>query len=164
MKSKIIFPFIILIFNISCQKNDQVEKNQLENKRQLVIDSLTKSELNADDYGMKTYVIAFLKSGQNDSLDSTEISKLQQAHLKNIRQLADDGKMVLAGPFLNDSNFRGLFIFNTASIDSAKTYTESDPAIQAGLFSVEYKKWYGSGALPLVNKLGQQLETKSFSE
>ena len=70
-------------------------------------DSLYAEELGADEYGMKLYVMAFLKKGPNRDLDSAEAADLQAAHMDNIGRMADEGKLVLAGPFGDDGDLRG---------------------------------------------------------
>lgn len=108
-------------------------------------------KLGADDYGMKNYVIAFLKEGPNRSKDSATAAKLQQAHLKNITRLAKEGKLSLAGPFLDNGSLRGIYIFNVESLAEAEKLTATDPAVKAGSLIMELKPWYGSAALQLVN-------------
>lgn len=109
------------------------------------------SKLDADKYGMKRYVIAYLKTGPNRSQTQEEANELQRAHLDNIGRLAEEGKLVLAGPFLDDGDVRGIYIFNVASLEEAAELTASDPAIQAGSLEMELHPWYGSAALQLLN-------------
>ncbi|MDB5153553.1 MAG: hypothetical protein JWR54_2304 [Mucilaginibacter sp.] len=82
-------------------------------------------KLGADEYGMKTYVIAFLKSGPNRPKDAVAHAGLQKAHLKNITRLADEGKLIIAGPFMDDQPIRGIFIFNVSTIEEAQKLTET---------------------------------------
>lgn len=110
-------------------------------------------ELGADDYGMHNYVMAFLKSGPNRDQDSLEAIKLQRAHLDNIKRLADEGKLVVAGPFLDDSEVRGIYIFNVSTVEEAEALTKTDPAIKAGRLVMELHPWYGSAALMQVPKV-----------
>jgi len=42
---------------------------------------------------------------------------------------------------------RGLFILNVATVAEAQELANSDPAIGAGIFTVELTPWYGSAAL-----------------
>jgi len=109
-------------------------------------------EMGADDYGMRKYVIAFLKKGPNRTLDKEKADKLQAAHMENIGKLAKAGKLAIAGPFLDDGKLRGIYIFNVESIEEAKKLTKTDPAILAGSLVMELHPWYGSAALGLVNK------------
>lgn len=113
--------------------------------------------LGADDYGMRRYVMAFLKAGPNRSQDSLEAANLQRAHLDNISRLAKAGKLSLAGPFLDDGDIRGIYIFNVTTIKEAKALTETDPAIQAGRLVMELHPWYGSAALMQVNEIHKRL-------
>jgi len=120
-------------------------------------------ELGADDYGMKTYVMAFLKTGPNRSKDSTAAAELQKAHLANIRRLAEEGKLSLAGPFMDgNETYRGIYIFNVSSVEEARALTETDPAIQAGSLVMELHPWYGSAALQKVNEMHEKIAKVSF--
>jgi len=109
-------------------------------------------ELGADDYGMKRYVMAFLKKGPNRTKDSFKAANLQMAHMSNIKRLAEEGKLAIAGPFLDNGEYRGIYIFNVETLEEAKKLTESDPAIKAGSLVMELHPWYGSAALGLANK------------
>ncbi|EAZ79589.2 YciI family protein [Algoriphagus machipongonensis] len=111
-------------------------------------------ELGADQYGMKKYVIAFLYRGDKVAdYSDEERSKLQQGHMANINRMAEDGKLVMAGPFFGNEDLRGLYIFDVQSIEEAKSLTETDPSIQAGVLKMDLKEWYGSAALMQMNEL-----------
>ncbi|TDR22758.1 YciI family protein [Marinicella litoralis] len=119
--------------------------------------------LGADDYGMKMYVMAFLKKGPNRDQSAEEVIQLQQAHMANIKRMAEAGDLVMAGPFgNNDLGMRGIYIFNVTTIEAAKALTATDPAIQAGSLVMELIPWYGSAALMQVNEIGATLAKKSF--
>ena len=53
-------------------------------------DAALAQKLGADEYGMKTYVMVFLKEGPVKIKDSVAREQLQTAHLKNIFKLADE--------------------------------------------------------------------------
>lgn len=127
-------------------------------------DSLKAQEYGADDYGMRKYVIAFLKRGPNRDLSPEKASELQAAHMKNIGAMAEAGKLALAGPFFGDGELRGLYFFNVESIEEAQDLTNSDPAIQAGSLVMELKEWYGSAALMEVNQIHQSLARIQFGK
>jgi|GEM_PF-1530314 len=110
-------------------------------------------KLKADEYGMSTFVIAFLKTGPNKSANEEEGQKMQAAHMANMNKLAEEGKLVMAGPFFDDPELRGLFIFDVETIAEAKALTETDPMIQNGILVMELKKWYGSAGLREMNDL-----------
>jgi uncharacterized protein YciI len=121
-------------------------------------------KLGADDYGMKQYVMAFLKAGPHRLTDSVARAKLQMAHLKNITRLAEEGKLVIAGPFMDDQPIKGIFIFNVTTVEEAKKLTETDPAIQAGSLVMELHPWYGSAALMEIPDTHKKLQKKSITD
>jgi uncharacterized protein YciI len=127
-------------------------------------DSVFAKKLGADDYGMKHYVIAFLRTGPSVIEDSAARMKLQMEHLKNIQRLANEGKLVVAGPFLDGGDLQGIFIFNVATIEEAKKLTDSDPAVKAGELKMELHPWYGSAALMEVPDSHKKVQKKSFTD
>ncbi|MGN6164593.1 MAG: YciI family protein [Flavisolibacter sp.] len=129
-----------------------------------VYDSVLAKKLGADNYGMKQYVMVFLKTGPNKNIDSAGKIQLLQDHLKNIGRLANEGKLVMAGPFLDGGNLAGIFIFNVTTIEEAKALTATDPAIKAGMFEIELHPWYGSAALMQVVGIHATVQRQSITD
>jgi uncharacterized protein YciI len=127
-------------------------------------DSTMAANLGADNYGMRSYVLAYLKSGPNRDQDSVAAAALQKAHLENIGRMAESGKLVLAGPFLDDGEIRGIYIFNVATVAEAQALTETDPAIKAGRLVMELHPWYGTAAMPLLNPLHKRLGKQGITD
>ena len=127
-------------------------------------DSTYAAKLGADDYGMKPYVMAFLKAGPERSQDKETAAALQKAHLQNIMRMAEEGTLVLAGPFLDQGEVRGIYIFNVATVEEAEELTRTDPAIQAGRLVMELHPWYGSAALMEVNQLHQRGQKRQITD
>ena len=113
---------------------------------------------------MKPYVMAFLKRGPNRDHDADTATALQKAHLDNIIRMADAGQLVVAGPFLDDGEVRGIYIFDVATVEEAKALTETDPAVQAGRLSMDLHPWYGPAALTLMSPLSKRLEKKRVTD
>ncbi len=112
-------------------------------------DSTLAKSLQADDYGMKSYILTILKSGPNKSVDKAMIDSCFRGHMSNIKRLVDEGKLIVAGPLgKNDNSYRGIFILNVSSIEEAEELLQTDPAIKEKLLDVDLYKWYGSAALP----------------
>lgn len=124
-------------------------------------DSVKAKKLGADKYGMKRYVMAFLKSGPYVESDKEKAADLQKAHMDNIGRMAKEGKLVLAGPFINGGEFRGIYIFNVETIEEAEALTNTDPAVQAGALIMDLKMWYGSAALMEVNEIHNSITEKN---
>ncbi|MFA0964509.1 YciI family protein [Roseivirga sp. BDSF3-8] len=127
-------------------------------------DSLKAKAYGADDYGMRKYVIAFLKKGPNREQDSVKAAELQIAHMKNISRLAEENKLVLAGPFFGDGEMRGIYVFAVNSIEEAQALTNTDPAVQSGSLEMELKEWYGSAALMGLNEVHASLSKSEITD
>ena len=125
-------------------------------------DSTLAKQLGADDYGMRKYVMAFLKAGPERSQDKEEAARIQKAHMENIKRMADEGSLILAGPFLDDGEIRGIYIFNVETIEEARELTATDPAIKAGRLVMELHPWYGSAALLELGSIHKKIQKKSF--
>ena len=160
-----LFIFIISALLAGCQNTGQpAETENVADKQnsESGYDEALAKKLGADDYGMKPYVMAFLKAGPNRSQDEETAAKLQKAHLDNIKRMAEEGSLVLAGPFMDDDDIRGIYIFNVATIEEARALTETDPAIQAGRLVMELHPWYGTAALPVLKDVYPKKKKKSF--
>jgi uncharacterized protein len=116
-------------------------------------------KLGADERGMKMYVLCILKTGPKDSeIKGKDRDAIFAGHFANIGKLAGEGKLAVAGPFeKNDKNWRGLYIFNVATIAEAEKLVVLDPAVKAGVFVPDLTLWYGSAAMMTVNETHQRL-------
>ena len=155
MKTVIILSF--LLFGFYSSSFTQQEKFA-DTKPQY--DSLLAKRLGADEYGMKKYVMAFLKSGSVKIQDSIKRAELQREHLKNIFRLAEEGTLIVAGPFLDDLSIRGIFIFN----EKARKIAETDPAVKAGVLTLELHPWYGSAALMEISGIHKMIQKNSIMD
>jgi len=125
-----------------------------------VYDEQLATELGADEYGMKSYVMVVLTTGPNDAVvtDKKEREKLFAGHFSNMDRLAEEGKLVFAGPFIDGKPKRGLYIFAVKSIEEAEGLVKTDPTVQAGIFEYEMTKLYGSAALMQVAETHKKIK------
>ncbi len=161
------FMKIIILFTLTCLLVCSHSKGQTQatpSKRKVPYDSALARKLGADAYGMKQYVIAFLKTGKVKIQDSTKRAELQMAHLRNIIRLSNEGKLLLAGPFMDKESPRGIYIFNVTTLEEARKLTETDPAIQAGTLEMELRPWYGSAAVMELLRIHHSIEKVSVAD
>jgi uncharacterized protein YciI len=94
--------------------------------------------------------LGFLYRGDKWTPEKTPATEeLQRAHLANIVRLAEMKKLVVAGPFGDDTALRGIFVFRVASIDEARELAATDPAVQAGRLKIDMHPWLvPNGILP----------------
>ena len=96
-------------------------------------------------YEMTTYYVGFLYRGAKWTPEETaETRRLQEAHMANIRRMGAEGKLVVAGPFADNGDLRGLYVFRVGSAEEAKALVASDPAVQAGRLRFEIHPWYAA--------------------
>ncbi|MCC6582676.1 MAG: hypothetical protein IT271_03145 [Chitinophagales bacterium] len=91
---------------------------------------------------MKQYYFVMLTKGNNRTQDSATAAQIQKAHLENIGRLANAGKIIVAGPFGDDGNWRGIFIFDAASKEEVEQLLQTDPAVFAGRLAYEIHPWW----------------------
>jgi uncharacterized protein YciI len=98
---------------------------------------------------MKNYVLVILKTGPNNVTDKKLRDSLFAGHMSNIRKLADEGKLIAAGPFgTNDKGYRGIFLFDVKSTEEARALVQTDPTVKEKVFEVDILPWFGSAAIP----------------
>ncbi|MRX27273.1 YciI family protein [Kangiella sp. HZ709] len=158
---KLIFLSTFLFSAIACQAGQPSQKAQAIN---VSYNAELAKELGADDYGMKSYVMVVLNTGPEDSkiTDKERRAKLFKGHFDNMGRLAEQGKLVLAGPLAGNKPKRGLFIFNVKTIEEAEELVKTDPTVMAGIFTYELTRYYGSAALMKVNAIHKTLQKQKI--
>lgn len=91
---------------------------------------------------MKQYWLVMLLKGANRTQDSATAEKIQEGHMANIRRLAQEGKLIMAGPMGHDKDLRGIFILDAKDSATAASYVASDPAINIGRLRAEIHPWW----------------------
>jgi uncharacterized protein YciI len=100
------------------------------------------SQSKNDQIEMKQYFFVMLTRGPNRNQDSATASKIQEGHLNNIRKLAGMGKIVVAGPFGDDRDWLGIFIFDCKTREEVVDYLKTDPAVSAGRLEYDIRPWW----------------------
>lgn len=153
VNTRLLFTIILFIASF-------VTKAQSNNSK---YDKALADSVGADEYGMKMYVLVILKTGPTQITDKTKRDSIFKGHLNNIKRLASEGKMVVAGPMQeNDKKYEGIFILNVRTTNEAKVLLDTDPAIKAGALDTELYGWYGSAALPLYLPFHDKVQKTSF--
>jgi uncharacterized protein YciI len=109
------------------------------------------------------YFLVFLKRTPNPPQLSKEAGEqLQEAHMANIRKMHSDGKLVMAGPFIDDTTLRGVFLLKASSRDQAQEWANDDPTIKAGRLMAEvHGPWLvgSDGVKPAASEGGMEQYT-----
>lgn len=91
---------------------------------------------------IRQYWFVLLTKGSQRDQDSSTAAKLQEGHLANIKKLYGEGKIKVAGPFGEEGDWQGIFIFDCETKDEVEKLLKSDPAIAAGRMVYQIKSWY----------------------
>lgn len=91
---------------------------------------------------IRKYWFVMLMRGPNRSQDSLTAVKLQEGHMLNMQKMYLDGKLKVAGPFGDDGNWRGIFIFDCETKEEVEQLLKNDPAISAGRLAVDIRPWF----------------------
>ena len=106
---------------------------------------------------MMTYPVAFLLKGPNWSAQPE--GKMLFAHSEFMRKLKADRKLIVGGPFLDDTEPLWMYIFNVETIAEAESLVASDPAVLKGHFRFEFRPWYGPFGLRVNFKQAMEEES-----
>ncbi len=103
--------------------------------------SLPGSDVELRAAGTHRYVLVVLRSGPDAAKKTAdERTQIQAGHMANIGRLADEGVLLVAGPFGRpnpDPTRRGIFIFDVDSLERARALTSTDPGVQSGVFAMD---------------------------
>ncbi len=92
---------------------------------------------------MKRYVFMLLDAGPTPVDSATEVG-LQQGHLNHLNKLAEEGKLIVAGPFEGGGNHKGLLIFDVETVEEALKLEADDPKVEAGRLQMNAFYWWGA--------------------
>ena len=77
-------------------------------------------------------------------------------------KMADEGKLVLGGPYMDNFEIKGIYIFAVETIEEAEELTKTDPAVKAGRLIMELHPWFGSAAVMKIYELHKQISKEDI--
>lgn len=96
-------------------------------------------------FTMRQYVfVLYVAVPDREALPEDEANLIQQAHMEYINQMADEHNLVIAGPMGDDSDWRGILIFNDHDVERVREIVSQDPAVQAGRLTIEVHPWWAA--------------------
>jgi len=72
-------------------------------------------------------------------LPKEQVDRIMEGHMANITRLANDGKLLVAGPFEGGG---GIFIFNSSSVNEVTQWLSDDPGVKAQRWNVEVQPYH----------------------
>lgn len=96
-------------------------------------------------YIMKQYFMGFLmRVPDKPELDSAKVMEIQLAHQNYMSENAKTGTLLIAGPFGDDGDMRGIVIYDVATKAEADSIISNDPAVKAGRLAIDVKPWWAA--------------------
>ncbi len=121
MKTLTIILFFLII-QTSLFPQDQQDTQQVEYDRRI----------------KKYFVVEFIPAKEH-GVSNDEKKIIMQNHMKNIKRLVKESKLVMAGPFEAGG---GLFIMDVPDIAVAKEIINEDPTVKSGMNTFTVRAWY----------------------
>lgn len=91
---------------------------------------------------MTSLYLGFLKKGPTWQAEaSDQIRQDQRGHLANFADLAQQGKLLLAGPTPDAGELRGICVFQADSAAEVRACMEPDPHLASGRLTMEIVPW-----------------------
>lgn len=107
----------------------------------LTFSALAQTQEEIDEMGLKQYIFVMYTKGEVRNQDSATAAKIQEQHLAHLDSLAAIGVLNVAGPFLEEHNWRGILIFDVPTKEDAEKYVRKDPAVIAGRLNYIILPW-----------------------
>jgi uncharacterized protein YciI len=99
---------------------------------------------------MRSYVLVLIYRGPTQIEDEEEAAAMQRGHLASNARLYEEGKLILAGPFRDNTDLRGIFLFDSDSVEEVRGWCDQDPGIRSGWLRVEIHPWYSARGITIV--------------
>jgi uncharacterized protein YciI len=105
-------------------------------------------------------VIVFLNhKADKAELPKEQVDKIMEGHFANIKKLASEGKLLVAGPFEGGG---GIFIFNSKSIEEVNEWLRNDPGVVNQRWNVEVLPYRARLGTPQLVKEPYQMVNYTF--
>lgn len=114
--------------------------------------------------GDASYVFVYLKSGPKSGQGDKETrQRMFAGHMGNIQRLADEGKLIIAGPYAKpaDPTWRGVLVIDVPTAAEAQALAATDPGVQAGEFVAEAHEMRASSVLRRTGEFERAMRAES---
>lgn len=96
-------------------------------------------------YLMKQYwLVLYTRGADTTALDSATSATLMTVHLDHQAEQARRGLIVMAGPFGDNGDLRGLLLYDVESRDEVEGYLLQDPLVRRQRLAYTIRPWWGA--------------------
>jgi uncharacterized protein YciI len=90
---------------------------------------------------LEQLVFGVLMRGRNTTQEAGAAAEIQKGHLAYMDSLQAQGKLLVAGPFGDGGEMRGIVVYRVKDVDEAKALAAQDPAVKAGRLTLLAYPW-----------------------
>lgn len=115
----------------------------------------------------QTYTFVYILTGPATDIEPEAQQQAFAGHFANMGLMAEQGDLLAAGPygpFKTDPMLRGLWIFNTDSVNEALEFAATDPPGKLGIFVFEAVQIVTDDALSELTRLEKEDEARRLAD
>lgn len=95
------------------------------------------------------YFVELIRNQDKPEIDSTKVMKIMHGHIQNMSKMAEERKLLCAGPF-GDGNVGRIWILNVDYYEKAEELCKQDPAVINQRLNYKIRsKWTSEGNFTL---------------
>ena len=143
----IFLAFLLLPSQTKSQTSNQTENKDQKGEEKQVTQPVKEFDYPDGDtvYHMKEYYLGIYLRGEHPAeISEEEVAQLQKAHLAHISKLGTEGKVLIAGPLGDNTEKRGILVFDVENIEEATRLMADDPSVKAGRMTFEIHPWWAA--------------------
>src|SRR5690242_10691267 len=79
-------------------------------------------ETHATPASSKLYFVFLNRPSDAPAVSKEKGEEIQAGHMANMKRLYEEGHLIMAGPFMDDTSLRGIFVFKSDSPEAVKEW------------------------------------------
>lgn len=116
---------------------------------------------------VRDYVFVFIRTGPLRTPTPEQSQEAMRGHFANMERLADEGKLLIAGPFIDpraDPDHRGLFVMDETETAAGLELANTDPAAIMGVFVMSAHRFTTDRPLTDLPRLEKEDEARRLAD
>lgn len=116
---------------------------------------------------VQAYTFVYIATGPASGIDAPTQQEAFKGHFSNMKRMAEDGDLLVAGPYWQPNSFadlRGMWILNTDDVGKALELAATDPPGQLGLFVFDALQLRTDDALLELPRLEREDEERRLAD
>lgn len=116
---------------------------------------------------VRDYVFVFIRTGPLRTPTPEQSREAMQGHFANMQRLADEGKLLIAGPYADPRptpDHRGIFVMDETEVAKGLELANTDPAAEMGVFVMTAHRFTTDRPLTDLPRLEKEDEARRLAD